>query len=252
MRKTAAVDRGDPAEKEQDIVDLIGDTIAASIMDRSLRPGAWLPEDTIGEHFGVSRTVVRSALNRLQRVKLVEFRKNRGAFVAEPGIEEARDVIDARRAIEDAIVLRVIDKATDAQLARLEEQIAREEHAHQHFARERVVQLSGEFHIELGKLTGNRVLQDFIELLVRRTALVIAHYGSPSDNSCLAPDHHRLVSALKARDKAAARRIMVQHLNVIEESLQLADDAPKEEASLREVLSRHAPGRPPSRPEPKR
>lgn len=228
------------ARAKQDVVDLIGSTISASILDRSLRPGTWLPEDTIGEHFGVSRTVVRSALNRLQQVKLVEFRKNRGAFVVEPGIEEARDLLDARHAVEEAIVDRVIDKASDEDLAQLELRIAREEHAHQHFARERVVQLSGEFHIELGRLSGNRVLEDFIELLVRRTALVIALYGNPSDNSCLAPDHRRLVEAIRARDRTAAHRIMSQHLRVIEGNLRLVVDDDARQTSLREILTRHS------------
>jgi DNA-binding GntR family transcriptional regulator len=244
VSKNVATDAAAVPVAEHDVADLIGSTIAAAITDRSLKPGTWLPEDSIGEHFGVSRTVVRSALNRLQREKLIEFRKNRGAFVVKPGVDEARDLLDARRVIEEAIVSRVIDKATDAQFAHLERCIEREEQAHHHVARERTVQLSGEFHIELGKLAGNRVLEDFIELLVRRTALVISLYGSPTDDSCLAPDHRRLVGALKARDKAAARRIMAQHLNVIRDSLRLTEDASGEEGSLRDILTRHTAPRP--------
>jgi DNA-binding GntR family transcriptional regulator len=44
------------------MADAIGTTIAASIMNRRLKPGTWLPEDPTGEHFGIGRTVVRSAL----------------------------------------------------------------------------------------------------------------------------------------------------------------------------------------------
>jgi DNA-binding GntR family transcriptional regulator len=60
-----------------------------AIIAQALMPGAKLPEDTIGEQFGVSRTIVRNALAKLAAEGLVELRRNRGAAVAAPSWDEA-------------------------------------------------------------------------------------------------------------------------------------------------------------------
>ena len=59
-----------------------------AILEQALKPGVKLPEDTIGEQFGVSRTLVREALVRLSGEGLVDLRANKGASVAEPSLED--------------------------------------------------------------------------------------------------------------------------------------------------------------------
>ena len=67
-----------------------------AIIEQALQPGTKLPEDAIGEKFGASRTIVRAALARLAAEGLVELRRNRGAAVATPSWNEARDIFDVR------------------------------------------------------------------------------------------------------------------------------------------------------------
>ena len=62
-----------------------------AIIEQALKPGMKLPEDSIGEQLGVSRTLVREAFGRLAVEGLVELKPNRGASVAYPTLEEARD-----------------------------------------------------------------------------------------------------------------------------------------------------------------
>ena len=66
------------------------------LSNRPSQPGAKLPEDAIGERFGASRTIVRHVLGQLAAEGLVELRRNRGAAVATPSWNEARDVFDVR------------------------------------------------------------------------------------------------------------------------------------------------------------
>ena len=80
--------------------DVIYRSLRQAIIEQALKPGAKLPEDRIGEQFGVSRTGVRGALVRLAAEGLVEIRPNRGAAVAEPSLEEAQDIFDMRRCLE--------------------------------------------------------------------------------------------------------------------------------------------------------
>lgn len=69
--------------------DAIANDLALAIHEHRLPPGSILSEDEVGEVFGVSRTVVRAGLQRLAHDRLVELRRNRGAFVAQPSLREA-------------------------------------------------------------------------------------------------------------------------------------------------------------------
>lgn len=75
-----------------------------AIIEQALEPGAKLPEDAIGERFGVSRTLVRHALGRLAGEGLVELRRNHGAAVAKPSWDEARDIFAVRLGLERLVV----------------------------------------------------------------------------------------------------------------------------------------------------
>ncbi len=59
-------------------------SLRRAIIEQALPPGTKLPEDTVGESFGVSRTVIRSVLARLQVEGLVEQEPNKRAAVASP------------------------------------------------------------------------------------------------------------------------------------------------------------------------
>ncbi|MEM9575313.1 MAG: GntR family transcriptional regulator, partial [Pseudomonadota bacterium] len=71
-----------------------------AILEHRLPPGTKLSEDEIGEVYGVSRTIVRSALQSLAHDQLVTIEKHRGAFVARPTIREAHEVFEGRALIE--------------------------------------------------------------------------------------------------------------------------------------------------------
>ncbi len=80
------------------------DQIHKAIVERRLEPGTKLGEEALREIYGVSRAQIRSVLVDLSHAKVVELRPNRGAYVAQPSVREARHVFEARRAIEAAIV----------------------------------------------------------------------------------------------------------------------------------------------------
>ena len=89
-----------------------------AIIEQALSPGAKLPEDAIGERFGASRTIVRHVLGQLAAEGLVELRRNRGAAVATPSWDEARDMFDVRLGLERLIVSRLAGRLTADQIKR--------------------------------------------------------------------------------------------------------------------------------------
>ena len=110
-------------EKGGSRIDAIYQALFKAIMAQELKPGTKLSEESIGALFSVSRTIVRAALNRLHTESLVEFRQNRGAFVASTTPDEARQVFEARNAIEREIFHRLAAVITDKQLATLKQHL---------------------------------------------------------------------------------------------------------------------------------
>ena len=103
----------------------IVDAITAAVIERRLMPGTKLAEQQIADIFGVSRTVVRQALIQLSRHHLVTLEPARGAFVAEPSVDEARQVYEVRRLLEPALARLVCASITDEQIAELRSHLAR-------------------------------------------------------------------------------------------------------------------------------
>src|SRR5438046_7543428 len=87
--------------------DRVFNGILDAVLDHRLAPGTKLKERELAEIFGVSRGAVRSALARLGHSLLVELRPNRGAVIANPSTAETRDVFEARRVIESAVLQRL-------------------------------------------------------------------------------------------------------------------------------------------------
>src|ERR1051326_381415 len=98
----------------------------AAIIDHRLTPGTRLPEDEIGTVCGASRTIVRTALQALAHERLVTIEPNRGAQVAQPTIEEARQVFEARSLIEPRVAALAAGRATAADIAALKGHLERE------------------------------------------------------------------------------------------------------------------------------
>ena len=181
-------------------------------------------EDTIADHFGVSRTVVRGALDILQHDHLLERKRNRGTFVAEPSIDEAKQLFEARRAMERTILELVIVRASDADLDRLEALTENERRIHDGSDEAAKTVLSGQFHIELARICGNAVLSELLGKVVARLSLVMALYEDEHHDDCGADHHRAIVSALRRKDLAEAQQLMDDHLADIEGRAKLTQD----------------------------
>src|SRR5579883_1908781 len=104
--------------------DQIVDRIVAAVMERRLKPGAKLPENTLCDAFGVSRSQIRRVFIVLAQRGIVALHPNRGAFVASPTPDEARDVFEARRKIERSVVAEAARRITAKQIEELRNYIA--------------------------------------------------------------------------------------------------------------------------------
>lgn len=214
-----AVDTSD----NDDVSERIRNTLAAAIGEGALKPGTKILEEAIAEHFGVSRTVVRGALGVLESDHLLERKRNRGTFVAEPTIDQAKSLFEARRKLERLLLELVVSRATGEQLDALERLTDEEEHIHQHGDEKSKTVLSGKFHIVLADLAGNPVLTEMLSKIVARLSLVMSLYEEDRKDDCGAAHHRMIVAALKAKDLAKAQDLMDHHLADIEGRVRLTE-----------------------------
>lgn len=202
----------------------IVEAIVEAIVERRLMPGTKLVEGQLGELFSVSRTVVRQALNQLSRDRLVTLEPARGAFVAQPGIAEARQVFEARQLIEAGIVRELCARVTPAQIALLRAHLKQERAA---VARTDATGISGrtrllaDFHVVLAHLLGNEVLAQLLADLLSRSSLIALMYQSSHSAEHSQAEHVAIVDALERRDARAAARLMAHHLHAVEQNLRL-------------------------------
>src|SRR5919204_5174752 len=99
--------------------DRVFNAVLDAILDHRLAPGTKLGERELSELLGASRSAVRAALARLGHSLLVELRPNRGAVIANPSAAETRDLFEARRVVEAAILQKLVRGVSAKQLAEL-------------------------------------------------------------------------------------------------------------------------------------
>jgi DNA-binding GntR family transcriptional regulator len=199
----------------------IADSITTAIVERRLMPGTKLAEAQIGDIFQVSRTVVRQALNRLSRDHLVTLEPARGAFVAQPSVEEAHQVFEVRSMVEAAMIKALCTGISDAQVVQLRQHLKLEQEA---VARTDVTgrtRLLADFHVVLARMLGNEVLAQLLGDLLARCSLVALMYQSSHSAEHSQDEHVAIVDALERRDARAAVRLMQAHLGNVERNLRL-------------------------------
>lgn len=214
----------------QRIVDSITDAIA----ERRLMPGTKLSEQKIGDIFKVSRTVVRQAFNQLSRDRLVVLEPARGAFVATPTAQEARDVFEVRAILEAAVTKQLCAVITDEQVRQLREHLALERAAVDNAQVPGRTRLLGDFHLVLAHMLGNEVLVQMLGELVTRSSLIaLMRQSSQSAEESLG-EHVAIVDAFERRDPRSAVRLVAKHLANVQRNL----DLDPQRVDLAQILQR--------------
>ena len=212
------------------------------VRDERLAVGTKLPtEAAIMEEFGVSRTVVREALSRLQAAGLVETRHGVGTFVLPPsgfGIDPAdvptavdvMAVLELRISLESETAGLAAQRHTEKQLADI--RTALDELEANVTGQGDTVSPDMRFHMLIAAATGNRYFADIMAHL-GATLIPRARINSPRVASEDLPqylrrvnrEHEEIYEAIARRDPEAARAAMRLHLTNSRERLRRAQEA---------------------------
>lgn len=237
-----------PPRRSRSLAHELVEGIGGQIRGQALRPGDKLPtESEIMQTYGVSRTVVREALSRLQAAGLVETHHGIGTFVLEtkPGTSFRIDPSDIATAVDVMAVLELrisleSESAGLAALRRTEEQLAEMRSALDAFeanvgapggAGGDTVSPDFRFHLQIANATGNRYFADIMShlgaTLIPRTRINssrLAMEDLPQYLRRVNREHEEIYAAIARKDPEAARAAMRIHLTNSRERLRRAQE----------------------------
>ncbi|MGJ8573257.1 MAG: GntR family transcriptional regulator [Hoeflea sp.] len=176
-----------------------------------IRPGDRLNEVALARELDASRTPLREALNRLVAEQLIEFRPGKGFFCRDLNARTIYDLYELREAVECAAVRRSCERATDAQIAHLKDQLYSTGLSYVGKTIREVTDNDEAFHIGVAELSGNaefvhqlRQINERIRFIrwVDMAARVMGTKG----------EHKKIMQAIEARDADAAATLMRQHI----------------------------------------
>jgi DNA-binding GntR family transcriptional regulator len=201
-------------------------SLTQAIVDHQLKPGAKLGEQRLADEFGVSRTIVRQALIRLAENKLVDLAPARGATVATPSLDEARQIFALRRTLEVQLVRDFTRTATAKDIQKLRRHMKHEQQAvHASKVVERT-RLLAQFHVLMADCCANQVLADLLYDLSSRCALITMMYQSGPAAQHSHEDHERIIDAIESGESLRAAKLMEEHLRSVENALALNPKPP--------------------------
>jgi GntR family transcriptional repressor for pyruvate dehydrogenase complex len=227
-----------PRNLAESVVEYVNEQIASNV----LKPGGQLPtESKLMVALGVSRTVVREGISRLQANEVIETRHGIGSFVLEPRRErlgldmvpattlrDVLSVLELRISLETECAGLAAQRAEPDDLARMRTALDAIEVASRMGGDSVAADL--QFHISVARATGNRY---FVDILTQMgTALIpreridsagIAHADPKAYVALVNLEHESILDAINRRDSDGARAAMRMHLSNSRERLRRAN-----------------------------
>jgi DNA-binding GntR family transcriptional regulator len=199
--------------KKQKTAQEIYQELRRMIMDFVILPGTRVTETQLAEHFGVSRSPIRSALQRLDSEGHLEIRPKQGCFIRAIDIAKISHYYDVRVALEKVVVDEVLRLNARALVAALAEKWHPEI---RRFGTEATDELKLEeenFHLELAQASGNQALVGYLRD-VNDNIRSVRRLGWPDKSSVLDTyeEHYLVCRLILERKGAQARREMENHI----------------------------------------
>ncbi len=224
------------------VAELVELIVTGQLQEGDLLP----PEGPLSELFGVSRTVLRESVKRLEEKGLVTVSPGRGTQVRAPGYwnmldpvvlsalidnDESLGVLDeltvVRASLESAMAGAVAESHSPEELRRLQNALTtmRESEAETDSFRQADVI----FHYALMEISGNRLAENIAKQVYKRAVDSSRYQGiNPPDAVALTLEEHAaIVDAIQRHDVGAAERAMRDHISGSWERRRLADHAPR-------------------------
>jgi DNA-binding GntR family transcriptional regulator len=189
------------------------DRLKDAIITGTLRPLERISENKVAADFGLSRTPVRQALQRLEAEGLIQVVPKRGSFVSRPTVEDILEIYQIRTPLEAVCARVAAERIEESQLALLDRLVRVEQARGPGRAADRSLRAAAQFHAVIYGCSRNQRMATLLVDLQNQVHRVRVLW--PSTVARLGDtwsEHAAIVEALRARDGAAAERLMTEHL----------------------------------------
>ena len=193
------------AVRSQSKTERIYQALRGEILMMVLPPGTILVENALAARFGASKTPIGEALALLQQDRLVESLPRKGYLVTAVTVDDQRELIELRAALDGAAAELAARRITPHDLETLERLVLPAEPSLDTRAVKRHVDMNRKFHVAVARVSGNQRLAELVGRLVDETVRLFApgfHMG----------EHQQIIEALRSGDGARARATAVNHI----------------------------------------
>ncbi len=179
--------------------------IRSAIVDGRIAPGMRLTERELCEAFGVSRTVVREIVRRLEAEKLADVIPHRGVTVAKVTRKSVQEIYEIRMELEAIVVRSFINSATDADIAVAQDFADELLAAGARSDKVGMAETMSSFLRFMTKVADNRVAEEILDQLrTRVTMLRVLAMAEPGQLETGMEGVRAIIAGIIARDIAAA------------------------------------------------
>lgn len=186
--------------------------ILAAIDEGVYKPGDRLVESELAERFGVSRTPIREALQRLETQSLLA-RDGRSLIVASLDHNQMSELYIVRRELEGLAAQLAARHATPEEVALLRGMVEADNALLNDPAA--LSRANRRFHKQIHLASHNRYLVQQLDLVHRTMALMATTSLAAQGRSKIAQEEHdAIVTAIEARDEERAGRALRDHISV--------------------------------------
>jgi len=176
------------------------------------RPGDRLVESDLAERFGVSRTPIREALQRLETQSLLE-RDGRSLIVASLDHNQMAELYVVRRELEGLAARLAAKHATEEEIRVLRDMVVKDDDLVEDTAA--LARANRRFHQQIHLASHNRYLVQQLDLVHRTMALMATSSLAADGRGEVAQNEHdRIVSAIENRDEDAAEAALRDHISI--------------------------------------
>ncbi len=209
----------------------LSETVAQRIRDMIrrgvLKKGDRIVEKQLCDALGISRTPLREALRILKSEGLIDLLPHRGAYVAQPSMQDIRELFDVMSILEGACARVASQKMSNADFARVDKLHQKLEKHFEQKDHEKYLEVNHKFHSLIQEMAGNKLLNELLDGLRQKILLYRQRQLFQPDRFEASMNEHRLLlEALRKRDADAVESLMKTHLmNQCEALRTLYDDA---------------------------
>ena len=192
----------------------------AAILSGAFKPRERLVEMDLISRFGVSRTVIREALKRLEARGLIRMTPYRGAMVADLSAEEIDELYYARMEIERIAARLILENIHPGEIQELKA-LLRDLEGHLRRKTPQMIEKDLEFHRAVYRTCRNRYLCELIDLL--RTKAHIVGYNAwsfPQRIEQSIREHREILRAIEERNRVRLEKLVVKHITFSRRSYQ--------------------------------